>query len=269
MMIDHHTHTVLCGHAEGRPKEYVAAAKRAGLAGVGIADHFPWPAGYDEKHRMKPEKFGTYTEMVEEAREAGRELGLVVRYAVEADWVPGRMDEVFAVLDSEDFDYVIGSIHFVDDLPFDHPGHKAVWFAEGRPVFIWRRYYELMFDMVSSGRFDVIGHFDLPKKFGTRPPAEAGTGPLVDAVIAAAADLGVAAEINTSGLRKPVGEMYPTLEILRKMASAGMKIVLGSDAHAPDEVGANFENALDLAKEAGFRGVHAFASGKAKRVISF
>jgi histidinol-phosphatase (PHP family) len=267
-MIDSHTHTTMCKHAEGAPEEYLLAAEAAGLAGIGVADHFPWPAGYDEKHRMKPDEYPDYKRLVENLRRFGREKGLEVLYAAEADWVPGGMEEVFRVFDEEDFDYVIGSIHFVDDLPFDHPDHKAVWFPEGRPAFIWRRYYELMLDMVSSGRFDVIGHFDLPKKFGSRPPREADVEPLIDAVIEAASDLEVAVEINTSGLRKPVAELYPSFDILKKMASAGIILTLGSDAHSPGEVGADFAVALEAAKEAGFDSVHSFRGRKPRRVIS-
>ena len=259
-LIDHHTHTWLCKHASGRPEEYMAAAVAAGLDGIGVADHFPWPAGYDEKHRMAPEEFPTYKNIVEDLRSKAPS-GMNILFAAEADWVPGHMDETLDVLEKERFDYVIGSIHFVDDLPFDHPDYKAVWFAEGRPAFIWRRYYELMRDMVASGKFDVIGHFDLPKKFGIRPPPEAETDVLVDDIIAMAADLGVAVEINTSGLRKPVGEMYPSIDILRRIAKLGMVVVLGSDAHAPEEVAMDFGKAVEIAREAGFMRIHAYSKG--------
>ncbi len=260
-LTDHHTHTWLCKHASGLPEEYMAEAIKAGLSGLGLADHFPWPADYDEKHRMAPEEFPTYKKMVETLR-AKAPPGMDILFAAEADWVPGHMDECFDALEKEDFDYVIGSIHFVDDLPFDHPDHKAVWFTEGRPAFIWRRYYELMLDMVSSGKFDIVGHFDLPKKFGVRPPPEADTDSLVDEIIAVVADLGMAVEINTSGLRKPVGEMYPSIDVLTKIAKSGARVVLGSDAHAPREVAMSFAKAVDIAREAGFKHIHNKSGGK-------
>ena len=260
-LVDYHIHTWLCKHASGDPEEYMAAAAEAGLDGIGIADHFPWPAGYDEKHRMTPREFPAYKKIVEDLRSKAP-AGLNILFAAEVDWVPGHMNESFEVFAKEDFDYVIGSIHFVDDLPFDHPDHKAVWFTEGRPALIWRRYYELMIDMVASGKFDIIGHFDLPKKFGVRPPPEAEVEPLMDNIIAIAADLEVAVEINTSGLRKPVVEMYPSIDILKKMAKLGVMIVLGSDAHAPEEVAMDFDKAVEIAREAGFKYISNRSNGK-------
>jgi histidinol-phosphatase (PHP family) len=250
-MIDYHTHTPLCNHATGSRAEYLAAAEAAGLAEIGVSDHTPWPKGYDTRWRMKPEEFPIYKELIDEMRAIKSDVK--VKYALEADWVPGKMDEVFQNMANEPFDYVIGSIHYTDELPFDNPDtRKAVWEVEGRAEWIWHRYYELMLEMVTAGCFNIIGHFDLPKKFGNLSHDTEEKATVINDILTAAEASGMAIEINTAGLRKPVKEIYPQFEILKNAATHGVMLTFGSDAHAPSEVAANFAEAIVLAKEAGF-----------------
>ena len=250
-MIDYHTHTPLCNHATGTRAEYLAAAEVAGLAEIGVSDHTPWPEGYDPRWRMKPEEFPVYKELIDEMRAIKSDVK--VKYALEADWVPGRMDEVFLAMGDEPFDYVIGSIHYTDELPFDNPDtRKAVWELEGRAEWIWHRYYELMLEMVTAGCFNIIGHFDLPKKFGNLSPDSEEKTSIINDILSAAEANGMAIEINTAGLRKPVKEIYPQFEVLKNAAANGVMLTFGSDAHAPADVAANFAEAIAMAKDAGF-----------------
>jgi histidinol-phosphatase (PHP family) len=137
-------------------------------------------------------------------------------------------------------------------LPFDDPAHQVVWKSVERSAEIWNRYYELLLEFVSEGGFEIIGHFDLPKKFGSRPPETERIDSLIDDILTVAADNHIVMELNTAGLRKPVGEIYPSQEILRKARKKGVGITFGSDAHSPCEVAANFAEAIQLAKESGF-----------------
>lgn len=250
-MIDYHTHTTLCHHATGTRAEYLAAAEAAGLSEIGVSDHIPWPVGYDPKWRMSSSEFPLYKSMIQEMRAIKSKVK--IKYAIEADWVPGKMNEVLSEIKKEPFDYIIGSIHYTDELPFDDfDSRKTVWAGEGREEWIWHRYYELMLDMTSSGYFDIIGHFDLPKKFGSIPPDSDIISKRIDDILSAAEANNMAIEINTSGLRKPAKEFYPKLDTLKRAASLGLMLTFGSDAHAPNEVAANFAEAIALAKEAGF-----------------
>jgi len=260
-MIDYHTHTPLCNHATGTRAEYLAAAECAGLAEIGISGHTPWPEGYDSQWRMRPEEFSVYKALFDEMRAIKSDVK--VKYALEADWVPGRMDEPISHMANEPFDYVIGSIHYTDELPFDNPdSRKAVWEVEGRPEWIWHRYYELMLEMVNAGCFNIIGHFDLPKKFGSLSPETEAIAGMIDDTLRAAEANNMAIEINTAGLRKPVREIYPKFELLQKAAAYGVMLTFGSDAHAPSEVAANFAEAITMAKEAGFTEYYSFEQRK-------
>lgn len=263
-MIDYHTHTPLCKHATGTRAEYLAAAEVAGLLEIGVSDHTPWPEGYDTDWRMNSSQFPVYKALVAEMRAIKSDVK--VKYALEADWVPGKMDEVLPLMANEPFDYVIGSIHYTDELPFDNPDtRKAVWEAEGRTEFIWNRYYELMLEMVNAGCFNIMGHFDLPKKFGSIPPDTIKINRMIEDILTAAEANCMAIEINTCGLRKPVKEMYPKFEVLKLAASKGVMLTFGSDAHAPAEVAANFADAITIAKEAGFTEYCSFDQRKPTR----
>jgi histidinol-phosphatase (PHP family) len=264
-MIDYHTHTPLCKHAQGSRLEYLRAAERAGLSEIGVSDHAPWPAGYDPDWRMSAIEFSDYKSLITEMRAI--KSPVKVKYAVEADWVPGKMDELIKNAATENFDYIIGSIHYTDEYPFDNPDKwEEIWTSSEMSEWIWHRYFELMLDLVSSKIFNIIGHFDLPKKFGSICPDSNKIKKLKKEIFQIAADSNIAIEINTAGLRKPVRKFYPEFDILRDAAKSGVLLTFGSDAHAPDEVGADFAEAIQYAKEAGFSKYCSFTERKHKTI---
>jgi len=163
------------------------------------------------------------------------------------------IDEWFAKIAKEPFDYLIGSVHYTDDFPFDNPEIEYIWKKDNTlPDKVWPKYLELVDGMVSSEKLNIIGHFDIPKKFGYFPSnMDSYLSDIYDIFKKAAANE-MAIEINSSGLRKPVKEIYPSLKLLKLAKEAGLYITFGSDAHAPEEVGADFDRSIILAKEAGF-----------------
>jgi len=243
MLSDYHTHTPLCHHAVGLPVEYAAQAKAAGLAELGLSDHNPMPEQYDD-WRMALSDFPTYLDMVEEAREVHR-LGL------ECDFLEGREDWIEEQSKMADFDYLIGSVHYVGgDFAVDDPKHLSRWRGEGAVEEIWQRYWVLYEKMVRCRLFDFHGHPDLPKKFGLRPSGDLRR--YYEPVIQALADTDGAIEVSTAGLRKECAELYPAQDFLSAACEAGVHIVISSDAHAPGEVGLQFDQALAAARAAGF-----------------
>jgi histidinol-phosphatase (PHP family) len=250
MLVDYHIHTSLCRHACGNPEDYVKTALDKDIAEIGFSDHSPYPAGHDSRFRMHHSEFPLYKKTVLSLR--AKFAKPAIKFGIEIDWVPGRMDEAFSILRDEPFDYFTGSIHYTDEFPFDNPEIEHEWRKNGAAGKVWRRYISLMKDMVSSGRFNIIGHFDLPKKFGYYPDSMDEINNSISEICKIAASNGTAIEINTSGLRKPVGEIYPSPDILKRAFKEGVPITFGSDAHSPSEVGADFSKALTLAKQAGY-----------------
>ncbi len=254
---DSHVHTPLCKHAVGAPEEYLEAARARGLAGIVFTDHGPMPRWYDPDSRMEAGALPFYFATLERLREQNPDF--YVGIGLEADYHPGTERYVKRVLASYPFDYVIGSVHFIGAWGFDHPDYVEE-FAWRELREIYRDYFKLVAEAAETGLFHAIGHLDLPKKFG-HVPAE-GYLDLAEDALKAIAAAGLALDVNTAGWRKPVGELYPSPALLVRARELGIPVVLGSDAHAPDEVGHRFAEARAVLKEAGYTEAVVFKAGK-------
>lgn len=243
---DYHTHTYRCGHAVGTPAEYVEAALAAGVGGIGICDHLPLFGRRDAELTMDLAELEGY---VEEVLELRRAYPGYVLLGIEADYEPETFEDVADALGRYPFDYVIGSVHFLDGWGFDDPRNKSGW-TERDVLAVYESYFDRVGEAAETGSFTILGHLDLVKKFGHRPaePPLAAIRRLVERVAAA----GPAVEVNTAGLRKPVGEPYPGAELLASLARSGVPLTFGSDAHAPVEVGLDFAAAVAHARSAGY-----------------
>ena len=232
---------------------YVEAARAAGVDEIGFTEHIYyftesrslWEVPYQVErcvHDIDP-----YVAAVIEARERG----LPVKLGLEVDYVPGREDETRAILAPYPWDYLLGSVHFIDGLGVDgeEPRMLDVLGVEGS----WRLYFETLAAAARSGLFDSLSHPDLVKIFGERPPLF-DYGP----VVAAIADSGVAVEVSTAGLHKPVGELYPHPELLAECRLREIPVTMGSDAHEPRVVGRDFDRARELLRSAGYETVTVF-----------
>ena len=249
MPADYHTHTPLCRHAEGRPEEYLDQALAAGLEEYGISDHAPQsPEPFDD-WRMLEEELPAYFDWIAAARQHAHGR-IPVRAGLECDWLPGCHDWI-AHLDSlYQWDYLIGSIHYLGDRwDFDNPKWLGRW-AEIDVEEVWAQYWREYTAMARSGLFDFLGHPDLIKKFAYRPAGDLRR--FYHPVIEAIAEADGAIELNTAGFHKPCAEQYPSFEFLRLAAEAAIPVTLSSDAHHPSEVARDFEKGLNLLKEAGF-----------------
>jgi histidinol-phosphatase (PHP family) len=248
---DYHVHTPLCHHAVGKPDEFAAAVRQTGLIELGFADHNPMPEKFDD-WRMDYSDLPKYFEFVE----AVRSLGVTVRIGLECDYIPGFEWWIEKLANEAPWDYLIGSVHYIaPGWDVDNPKHLSRF--QSHPVDeIWQLYWKNYVRCVESNLFDFVGHPDLPKKFGHRPAGDLRRyyEPAIDAL----RDRGVAFEINTAGLRKPVGELYPAQEFLEMAAQAGIPMVINSDAHAPAELTEGFDVARQRAVEAGYRSVLRF-----------
>jgi len=142
-------------------------------------------------------------------------------------------------------------VHYVSDSwDIDNPAKLSEW--KKRDAFeVWQIYFERLTLAAKSGLFDIIGHADLPKKFGIRPAQSCRK--LYRNFLTAAAQTGCAIELNTAGLRKDCKEIYPCAELLEIAWRKSVPITFGSDAHAPAEVGLNFAEAVKLARKVGYR----------------
>lgn len=252
---DYHMHTPLCRHAVGEPSEYAAHALSLGLSEIGMSDHNPMVRDDFDDWHMAIGELDLYVEKVEKARRD--HPGLNIKLALEVDYLPGHEDWIRELAGRHPWDYFIGSVHYVSDSwDLDNPKKISEW--RKRDAFeVWSAYFERLTQAAESGLFEIIGHADLCKKFCFYPDRDCA--PLFERFLRAAGKGDVAIEINTAGLRKDCKEMYPSPAILALAARERVPLTFGSDAHAPGEVGMDFQAAIALAREAGYRHTRRFA----------
>jgi histidinol-phosphatase (PHP family) len=223
-------------------ERYLEAAKRAGVEELGCSEHVYrfkealaiWRHPFWEEQAR--DDLGAYCEFV---RMTPLRLGL------EVDFVPGAEDRIANLLDGLDLDYVVGSVHFVGDRAVDHDGYD-IWDCEGDADAVWRGYFEILAEAARSGMFDILAHPDLVKMWGrARPRPERDPRFYYEPAVEAVADSGVAVEVSTAGLRKPVGEIYPSPELAAMCVEAGANFALSSDAHLPGDVGRDYDRAVE------------------------
>ena len=260
---DYHLHTPLCRHATGGPGDYAARAVAIGLAEIGFSDHSPMPRDDFDDWRMRADQLDEYVAKVRQAQKDFPQL--TIRLALEVDYLPGYEDWIRGLAARHPWDYLIGSVHYVSDSwAIDDPRKLSEW--KHRDAWeVWSVYFDWLTKAAETGFFEIIGHADLPKKFGHRPSRDCT--PLYEKFLNAVKKHNCAIELNTAGLRKDCREIYPSRDILQLAYQTGVPITFGSDAHAPEEVGMNFAEALQLARDVGYKECCRFALRKRKFVL--
>lgn len=248
MIVDYHTHTSLCKHGTGWVEDYVRQAARLGLDEIGCSEHIPMPERFDEAHRMDLDQYySVYAPSVTEVRD-GFDGDIEIKRGIEADFFPGTEQWVTKFIGENDFDYVIGSVHFIGEWGFDNP--VFVHQYEERDInATYAAYFEAIQQSATSGLFDIIAHCDLVKKFGHRPTGNLDR--LIRDTMNVVRKNDLCIEVNTSGLRKPVREIYPSESILAMASELKIPLTLGSDAHDPADVGRDFDKASALIRKYG------------------
>jgi histidinol-phosphatase (PHP family) len=224
---------------------YLAAAAEAGIEELGVSEHvyrfhqaldlWSHPLWVANAH----DDLDAYCEFVRRTP---------LRLGVECDFIPGGEEQTAALLAVRDFDYVVGSVHFVGDgdAAVDHDGFD-VWESGDDAERIWGRYFEMLAEAARSNLFDILAHPDLVKVWGRdRPLPEGDLRRFYEPAVEAIAESGIAVELSTAGLRKPVAELYPATAFAELCVEAGAPFALSSDAHLPEQVGFEYDKAVDF-----------------------
>ncbi len=247
MLVSYHNHTrwsdgapTLAGQIEG--------ARQAGLDELGISDHYVMiPNGVCD-WTMDLDLLGDY---VLEMRSAALETrNPVLRLGLEADYFPETIGELRDRLEPYPWDYVIGSVHYVDGFCTDSRASDWEALSVSERNDVWRRYWQLIVELAESRVFDFVGHLDLPKKFGYRPTIDLTESE--DAALNAIAAAGLAIEINTAGWSLPAGDAYPSESLLKRAFGRHIPLVINADAHVPEFLTRGFDRARELARRVGY-----------------
>lgn len=263
MLTDYHIHVEKGPYTVDWLAEFYQQAKSVGIEDWGISEHAyrfketrhifwnDWVA------QRQTEQMADYLAMIQKAREQG----IAVKFGIEMDYFPGKEKEIKEFLQQYPFDYVIGSVHWIDDWGFDLAEMKAEW-DKRKVEDIWRDYFDRIESLADSRLFDIAGHLDLAKIYKYIPTSQGFLQRQYQRAAKALARNGLCMEISTAGLRKPVGEIYPHPILLEICQSEGVPIVINSDAHCPEDVGANYDQALALAKKTGYQEIQVFSQRK-------
>jgi histidinol-phosphatase (PHP family) len=188
-----------------------------------------------------------------------------VKMSIEMDYTPGKHDEMAQFIKSYDFDYVIGSIHWIDDFGIDLGEYKHEWERRNLQE-TYTKYFDQVVTLAESNLFDIIGHIDLVKIFNYIPTDEEFLLDQYERATTALANSKTCVEVSTAGLRKQVGKLYPDPRLLEMCYKKAIPIVLSSDAHVPTDVGKDFDKAIELARSVGYSSIMTFEKGRRKEV---
>jgi len=257
MLTDYHLHlrsddldaTAAEHFTQANAERYRAVAVQGGIAELGVSEHV-----YRFEQALEVWRHPFWVQNAHDDLDAY--CGFVreqtdLRLGIEADFVPGGEDRMANLLDARGFDYVIGAVHFLREEAVDMEDY-SVWDRGHSAEEIWRRYFQTLGEAARSGLFDVLAHPDLVKVWGReRPLPEGDLRRYYELAMEGIAQSGIAVVVSTAGLRKRVAELYPAPAFLQMCLQAGAPVALSSDAHRPEDVGADYDQALELLEELG------------------
>ncbi|VEN73299.1 putative Histidinol-phosphatase [Candidatus Desulfarcum epimagneticum] len=261
-MIDCHIHTRLCGHARGPMEAYVTRALERGLDAICFLDHLFEPDGRDGLS-MTFKEIPLYFQAVQRLRR--RHRGRIdIKAGLEADFDPRRFQELADACRPFDFDVIAGAVHFPGGVDIASR-RSPLKTGEADPDRIYETYFETLGQMAETGFFDVVCHFDLPKKFGVVFPSRSFDREIHDVLLKIKA-AGMAVEANAAGFDHAAAEPYPGPDIMRKCFEMGIDAVPGSDAHSPDQVGRHIPRVIEMMRAAGYGHMTIFEKREKKKL---
>jgi len=273
-VIDYHLHLWPHGHAassvsRANVREYCERAAGQGVVEIALTEHLyrfrqfePLLGKYFRRYpessmRTLMEEYwhahnsADLDQYVEEVL-AAKNAGLPVVLGLEVDYYEGEMDAIGSLLAGYPFDVLLGSVHWIGPWPFDHVSDSFVQ-AEWDRIGVeeaWERYTRSLEELAATRAVDVLAHPDLIKVAGHRPTVP---GEFYDRMAEAAASSGIAAEVSSAGLRKPVSEIYPSVELLERFSHLGVPVTTASDAHQGSDVAHATDEVATLLKRCGYR----------------
>lgn len=250
---DYHIHSSRCGHAIGTLEDYIQSAIKKNFKEIGLSDHFPMfflPSSANvAQYAMNLDEFPLYLDECEQLKRKYQNQ-LQIKIGSEVDYFPGTLDMLKKEIQPfrHRLDYIIGSIHVIqlegmNPFPVDGPNilEKFEEFGEEK---IYGEYYSNLIEMVQSDFYNIVGHCDLPKKFGTFLGKSENIWEFQLKFLDVVEKSEMAIEINHSGLYKPVNERYPNDRLIEEILNRQIPITFGSDSHDPKLIGYKFEETL-------------------------
>ncbi|MGD0803154.1 MAG: histidinol-phosphatase HisJ family protein [Candidatus Bathyarchaeia archaeon] len=266
-MIDYHVHERHSRDAStALVPEYIAAAEAQGITEIAFTTHLI-TIGPDIDISIKEEEIPEY---IEEIRSAQEETRVRLLVGLEVDYFPGQERRLDSILKGYDFDFILGSTHYINGVDIGSRTQAEGFFA-GRSI---RRaadeYYTTWKKAIESGLFDVMAHPDYWRKylhFYGKNATWGDYGSVVVEALESAAHEGVGIEVNTAGLRAGTGHFYPLQEFLLAAHEVGVDTVtIGSDSHTIGTLGDHLYEAAKQLNAADFPNITTFKARRKTRI---
>ncbi|MEM2841716.1 MAG: histidinol-phosphatase [Thermoproteota archaeon] len=257
--VNYHIHTT---YSDGRATigEYIKLAVDKGFNEIAFTDHLALRPGKFEtfNYSMNPQKMEEYLKAIDEVTS-----GTVrVKAGLEVDYIPGLERKLREILESYEFDLIIGSVHWVEDICVDCPSHREslerLVVRTGFDGF-YSKYLRLLKMAVDSGLFNIVGHFDVARSWGFKPSnCRAEEFRILERV----KETGMVVEVSSKGLRQPLGEAYPSRRILESCKFMDIPVTIGTDAHKLADFDYMYASLMDYIGSLGYRGLALFKRGQ-------
>lgn len=259
-LCSYHNHTNWSDGGESIA-EVVRAAEMFDLKEVGISDHYVVHPSRDVSWSMNTEFLEAY---ISECKEVAADASVDVKTGLEVDFFPETFEEIQQRLAPflGEIDYLIGSVHFVGKFPVDEGREFWDKLSEIEMNRMIIDYWELLRQAAETGYFQIIGHADLTKKFNMFPTCDI-SGEIAACGKAIAAS-GAFFEINTAGFEKPVGEAYPSEQIIKTFMEYGACPLVTADAHNSNDLIQHYDEIYRILERYGVREVPLFSAGRAE-----
>ncbi len=249
---DYHIHT---RHSDGHgePEEYVSFALKENISELGFSDHLTL-TDKQQDWSIQLDRLDRYIEEILVLKSKTKDIKIML--GIEADYLPGKEDEIQKYIDLYPFDYVIGSVHYMDG-PVDN---GTDYYKNKNLEDLFEKYFKLIARAAASGLFDIIGHPDLVRIYNYYPGSDIEH--LYRELAAEIKRYDLVIELNTNGKNKPLNSFYPNPDFLHLFREEGVGICVNSDSHYPSLVGQHFNEAYDLLIKAGYKEMATFSERK-------
>ncbi|MBQ5590296.1 MAG: histidinol-phosphatase [Clostridia bacterium] len=260
---DFHTHTNLCD-GKNSAEDMVKSAIDKGLKAIGFSGHSF--TEFDRSYCMSKTNSKIYESVITELKEKYQDK-LEIYLGIEKDF--------YSDYDCSDFDYVIGSVHYVKkgekyidvDLSAKDLCDNVDKFYNGDFYAFCKDYYENVAELYNKTKCDIIGHFDLVAKFNENDALfKENEQKYIDLALQTVDKLlknDVIFEVNTGAISRGYKtNPYPQNFILEHIKKSGGSTILSSDAHSKDNLCFDFDNTLKLIKNIGFKTVKTIKNKK-------
>ncbi len=264
-MIDYHVHTRLCNHAVGTVREYVEKGVEKEISEICFLDHLTLTE-FSPSSSMTPGEVPFYFQTIQELKQEFSDQ-IKIKVGLEVDFNPDEISQIEDIIATYSFDVIGSSVHFLkfNSEIINIASRKSAKKLEQLDFDkLCETYLQQMDKMLDYKYFNTVCHLDVIKKFGGEIKSDFSI--YFDEILAKISSNDIVVEINTSGYKHPINELYPSPGLISDCRKADINITVGSDAHKPENVGQHYEKAMSIIKDVGYKCITGFSKMEKKQI---